>query len=127
MTQQEFEQRTQIKVSWDKFNYINSLYMNTDMDKDEFCRHYITSGDGEILRKVNEHAEKYETLYWEAKRMISYVSEILIGKAHAYEDTDLYNEAVRLIGQKEVTRRTIEMGLPLWNEDKEYLNGLLTK
>ena len=78
MTQQEFEQRTQMKVSWDKFNYINSLYMNTDMDKDEFCRHYITSDDGEILRKVNEHAEKYETLYWEAKRMISYVSEILI-------------------------------------------------
>ena len=127
MTQQEFEQRTQIKVSWDKFNYINSLYMNTDMDKDEFCRHYITSGDGEILRKVNEHAEKYEMLYWEAKKMISYVSGILIGKAHAYDDTDLYNEAVRMVGQKAVTRGTIEMGLPLWDEDKEFLNELLTK
>lgn len=127
MTQQEFEQRTQIKVSWEEFDYINSLYMSTDMDKDEFCRHYITSGDGEILRKVNEHAEKYETLYWEAKKMISSVSDILICKAHAYDDTNLYNEAVRLIGQKAVTRRTLEMGLPLWDEDKEFLNELLTK
>jgi len=49
------------------------------------------------------------------------VAEFLIGKACAYEDTDFYKQAVKLVGQKKVTRMKLEMDLPLWKEDKEYI------
>lgn len=53
--------------------------------------------------------------------LIEEVAEFLIGKACAYEDTDFYKQAVKLVGQKKVTRMKLEMDLPLWKEDKEYI------
>ena len=52
-------------------------------------------------------------------------AEFLIGKASAYNDTDFYNKAVKLVGQKEVVTRKIKMGLPLWEEDVQYINANL--
>lgn len=74
MTQKEFEDRTGLKPTPEEFNYIHALYMNTAMDKDEFC-----------------------------------------------EDTDFYKQAVKMIGQREVTLRKIKMALPLWEEDMDYI------
>lgn len=116
-----------MEVSEREFDYIHSLYMHTGMDKDEFCEHYITSGDGRILREVHARAVSEGVLHREAKNMLDYVATLLIGKAHAYDDTDLYNEAVRIIGQSEVTRKTLEEGLPLWEEDTKFLKELLTQ
>ena len=53
------------------------------------------------------------------------LAEFLIGKACAYEDTDFYREAVKLIGQREVTLMKLRMDLPLWDEDKAYLKEIL--
>ena len=125
MTKQEFEKRTITKVTEKEFDYIHSLYLLTAMDKDEFCRHYISLGDGEILRQVYACAVSSEIMRKEEHKMMDYIAGFLIGKAHAYNDTDFYNEAVRLIGQKEVTRKTLESGMPLWEEDAKFLKELL--
>ena len=61
----------------------------------------------------------------ETKRKHAELAEILIGKACAYQDTDLYREAVRLIGQREVTLTKLRMDLPLWDEDKQYIEDTL--
>lgn len=53
------------------------------------------------------------------------LAEFLIGKASAYNDTDFYSAAVKLIGQKQVTLCKIKMGLPLWSEDMQYINDNL--
>lgn len=53
------------------------------------------------------------------------LAEFLIGKASAYNDTDFYKKAVALVGQKEVTLKKLEMGLPLWDDDKEYIKSNL--
>lgn len=47
--------------------------------------------------------------------------DFLLGKSRAYNDTDFRNEAIKLVGEKEVVMRTIYLNLPLWNEDKEYI------
>lgn len=51
--------------------------------------------------------------------------ELLIEKAHLYEDKELYAQAVKLVGQKAVLRMTLEMELPLWKEDRDFVATLL--
>ena len=41
MTQQEFTQRTNVEVSNKEFEAINEVYMNSDLDKDEFCKMWV--------------------------------------------------------------------------------------
>ena len=41
MTQQEFTQRVNVEVSNKEFEAINEVYMNSDLDKDEFCKMWI--------------------------------------------------------------------------------------
>jgi hypothetical protein len=41
MTQQEFTQRVNVEVSNKEFEAINEVYMNSDIDKDEFCKMWV--------------------------------------------------------------------------------------
>lgn len=41
MTQQEFTQRVNVEVSNSEFEAINVVYMNSDLDKDEFCNMWV--------------------------------------------------------------------------------------
>lgn len=41
MTQIEFTQRVGIEVSAKEFEAINEVYMNSDLDKDAFCRIWV--------------------------------------------------------------------------------------
>jgi hypothetical protein len=38
MTKQEFENRTNVQVSFDEYEHIEVVYMASDLDKDEFCK-----------------------------------------------------------------------------------------
>lgn len=38
MTQKEFEERTGLKLSADGYTEVEECYMNTDLDKDAFCK-----------------------------------------------------------------------------------------
>jgi len=41
MTQQEFTQRVNVEVSNSEFEAINEVYMNSDLNKDEFCKMWV--------------------------------------------------------------------------------------
>ena len=41
MTQQEFTQRVNVEISNKEFEAINEVYMNSDLDKDEFCKMWV--------------------------------------------------------------------------------------
>ena len=41
MTQQEFTQRVNVEVSNSEFEAINEVYMNSELDKDEFCKMWV--------------------------------------------------------------------------------------
>lgn len=40
MTQQEFEEKTGMTPSIEEFDYIHAVYMDTFMDKEEFCKDF---------------------------------------------------------------------------------------
>lgn len=135
MTQKEFEERTQCSVDAETFAIINRLYMATDMYKDEFCKEFKAMVDptsGGIRRSLQEISirlgvleDKNAKLKESIRQRNSDLADFLIGKAHAYDDTDFRKEAVRLVGELEVVKRTIELGLPLWDEDRKVVLSMI--
>lgn len=140
MTQKEFEELTKRVVKPGEYSVIESLYMAAgDMDKKEFCKEfkamcaYVYDNDEielrQCLREISKHIDRIEAENRGLKKKLNTrneeLAEFLVGKAHAYSDTDFRNEAVKLVGEATVVKMTIEMGLPLWEEDKEYLCSML--
>ena len=138
MTQKEFEERTNISLTADDFDTVHEIYMacGDEMDKDEFCRLWKAKKFWELLNRVTDEKKITEQAYDMAMNKIKKMqdqqvalnmdyAEFLLGKAEAYKDTDFYKEAVKLIGEKEVIIAKIRMGLPMWEEDKEYINNNL--
>lgn len=125
MIQKEFEERTGIKPTEEEFDYINAVYMNTSMDKDEFCKEWKKYGDSRIIRDVHVRVLNYEMKCKRQESAINDLADFLIGKAHAYDDTDFRNQAVKLVGEMDVVKRTIELGLPLWDEDRKCILSMI--
>lgn len=111
-------ERTGITPTAEDFDYIHAVYLNTSMNKDEFCKDFKKHGDSRIIRDVHVRVLNYEMKCERQKEVIDNLTDFLIGKAHAYDDTDFRKEAVGLVGEMEVVKRTIELGLPLWDEDR---------
>lgn len=127
MLQKEFEERTGIRPTEEEFNYIHAVYMETRLDKDAFCKDFIKHGNSEILREVHTTSVNYEIAAKDQKNKIDYLADFLIGKSRTYNDTDFRTEAIRLVGEREVVLRTVRMGLPLWEEDKKFIEYALSK
>lgn len=140
MTQKEFEELTGRVVKPEDYSVIESLYMAAgDMDKKEFCKEikamcaYDYADDKiefrQCLREISKHIDRIEAENRGLKKGLNTrneeLAEFLIGKAHAYNDTDLRNEAVKIVGQSVVVKMTMDMGLPLWEEDKELIRSVL--
>lgn len=125
MTQKEFEERTGITPTAEEFDYINAVYMNTSMDKDAFCKEYKKYGESRIIREVHVRVLNYKMKCDRQENVINELADFLIGKAHAHDDTDFRNQAVKLVGEMDVVKRTIELGLPLWDEDRKYILSMI--
>lgn len=125
MTQKEFEERTGIKPTEEEFDYIHAVYMNTSMDKDTFCKEWKKYGESRIIRDVHVRVLNWEMKCERQNDTISELADFLIGKAHAYDDTDFRNQAVRLVGEVDVVKRTIELGLQLWDEDRKTVLSMI--
>lgn len=136
MTRKEFEDRTGRKISIANYAKAETLYMASgNMDKDEFCTEirkmcaYDAATDEiELRHTLVEIADtlarlqaKVDFLEGEKSEKSQELAEFLIGKAHAHNDTDFRREAVKLVGERDVVLMTLQMGLPLWDEDKRYM------
>lgn len=140
MTQKEFEERTRRKIAAEDYYLVENLYMAAgNMGKDEFCKEMraMCAYDGandhielrECLKEIGRHVGAKDAELSFLKKKVSSekmeLAEFLIGKACAYEDSDFYREAVKLIGQREAISMKLRMDLPLWEEDKKYLMSML--
>lgn len=140
MTQKEFEDRTRRLITAEDYHLVENLYMAAgNMGKDEFCKEmramcaYDAANDHielrqclkEVGRRVGGMDAELGFLRKTVSKEREELAEFLIGKACAYNDTDFYSAAVKLIGQKQVTLCKIKMGLPLWSEDMQYINDNL--
>lgn len=135
MTRKEFEERTNIDLKKADFDMIHDIYVacGDNMDKDEFCALWKDGNFEDLLNRVTYEKKITEQAYDMAMSKIQKMKddkkihdmesvEFLLGKADVYKDTDFYKGAVNLVGEKEVVLTKIRMGLPLWEEDMEYIN-----
>ena len=125
MTQQEFEDRTGKTVSSGKYALIEAMYMAAgNMDKDQFCAEYKKHGASVLVAEYYRRITVLNGVLEERNNELD-DAEFLLGKATAYNDTDFYREAVRLIGRKAAVLYKVKSGLPLWEEDVVCLEEVL--
>lgn len=61
MRQQEFESRVQMQVSIEEYSHIEQVYMNSDLDKDEFCKLWVKMNRSRVLASIEkEKARKQQ-------------------------------------------------------------------
>ena len=133
MTQQEFEDRTGKVVTSEEYERIEAMYMAAgNMDKDQFCAEYKKHGVSALVAEYYRRITVLSGMLEERNNELDDVrlkrtslAEFLLGKAAAYDDTDFYREAVKLIGRKAVVLYKVKSGLPLWEEDIKYLEEVL--
>lgn len=137
MTQQEFEDRTGETVTPEEYARIEAMYMAAgNMDKDEFCKEFKKHGMSSLLEElfakiqgqensINTLTKRYDDYIETTTKKNMELAIFLIGKSCAYDDTDFYRKAIRLVGRKAVILYKIKNGLPLWKEDERYLEEML--
>lgn len=129
MTKKEFEERTGYVFDDAEWRGIEAMYMAAgEMDKDAFCRHWKECGKNPLTQELSRQCQSWEESCSDYEEQVAdmederrEIAAQLLGKSCAYQDTDFRHMAVRLIGEKEVVSLKVKMGLPLWEEDKEYI------
>lgn len=140
MTQKEFEELTRRLITAEDYRLVENLYMAAgNMNKGEFCKEmqamcaYDAANDHielrQCLKEIGRHVGAKDAELSFLKKTVKSkhceLADFLIGKAHAYDDTDFRNQAVKLVGEVEVVKRTIELGLPLWDEDRKCILSMI--
>lgn len=59
MRQSEFETRVHMNVTAEEYSHIEEVYMNSDLDKDEFCKMWSKMNQSRI-QKAKEEAKRLE-------------------------------------------------------------------
>ena len=121
MLQQEFEERTGLKLPVDGYAEVEECYMNTDLDKDMFCKLWMENPSA--LKEIEKKTVLARELYKERKCL----SNFLIDQAEKWSASDLREKAITMIGEREYLRRKITKGYNLWEADKELLLDILKK
>ncbi len=133
MTKQEFEERTGLKTDAKEYASIESMYMLAGgMDKDVFCRCWRQTGKNPLTMELAHQAKLLEghrtkllsELENEQNKKMEHV-RFLLGKAESYSDRDFRNAAIRLIGERRVVQLKLKDGLPLWEEDSQFLLSMM--
>lgn len=104
MTQKEFEERTGLKLSADGYTEVEECYMNTDLDKDAFCKLWMENPTA--LKEIERKTVLVRELYEERKCL----TNLLIDQAEKWSASDLREKAIAMIGEKEYLRRKIAKG-----------------
>lgn len=120
MTQKEFEDRIGEKFVGN-YSEVEECYMNTDLDKDLFCKLWIENPTA--LKEIERKTVLVRELYEERK----YLSNFLIDQAEKWSANDLREKAIAMIGEREYPRKKIAKGYNLWDDDKKLLDNILSK
>lgn len=119
MTKQEFEELTGLKVTAGGYTEIEEIYMNTDIDKDMFCK--LWNENPAALKEIERKTVLVRELYEERKCLM----EFLVEQAHKYSSPEIREKAIEMLGEKEYLRRKIAKGYSLWDADLKMLDEIL--
>lgn len=119
MLRSEFEQRVNYKVTEGKFKSINEMYMDTDLDKDDFCllynaSHIITQKVADVARERKQlREEKIQLCYWMADQF------------QKLGTMDLRNKAVELLGARNYLLYVLQKKYAITDEDRDLITSLI--
>lgn len=119
MLRSEFEQRVNYNVTEEEFKSINEMYMDTDLDKDDFCLLYNTSKV--ITQKVADVARERKQLR-EEKIQLGYWMADQFQKLGTME---LRNKAVELLGARNYLLYVLEKKYAITDEDRDLITSLI--
>lgn len=119
MLRSEFEQRVNYKVTEEEFKSINEMYMDTDLDKDDFCLLYntskvITKKVADVSRERKQlREEKIQLGYWMADQF------------QKLGTMDLRNKAVELLGSRNYLLYVLQKKYAITDEDRDLITSLI--
>lgn len=119
MLRSEFEQRVNYKVTEEEFKSINEMYMDTDLDKDDFCLLYnasqfITQKVADVARERKQlREEKIQLGYWMADQF------------QKLGTMDLRNKAVELLGARNYLLYVLQKKYAITDEDRDLITSLI--
>ena len=119
MLRSEFEQRVNYKVTEEEFKSINEMYMDTDLDKDDFCLLYnasqfITQKVADVTRERKQlREEKIQLGYWMADQF------------QKLGTMDLRNKAVELLGARNYLLYVLQKKYAITDEDRDLITNLI--
>lgn len=115
MTPKEFTERTGYTPTEEEYKQIEEMYMNTDLDKDEFCKGWKSNRI--LLAETVKQTIVARNLAAERKDTVDF----LLDRAQEFSDAALLNKAIEMVGHAEVIRRKLSLSLELWAIDKKYI------
>lgn len=137
MTQQEFSERTGLTPTELEFQYVHDIYMQTNLNKDIFCKDYKKHGNSEIMEELygkleakNRAFDELFTLHDNFKnekfKQDLELARFLLGKSATYNDPDFEREALQLVSRSTAILIKIKEGYQLTDDDFAYIaNNLI--
>lgn len=122
MTQQEFETRTGLTVTEEKYQTIDALYMSTVIDKDAFCAAYTEGMENNpivaaLIRRVAVFKKSSEAWKKDAEKAAHY----LLDARADHDDETLFNEACDIIDAADAIRYMIDNEYELGKPELDYI------
>ena len=129
MTRKEFEDRTGLSVTMADYSFIEEVYMAAgNLDKDAFCKDWKQHGESLLVRElwyrvrdlvnmVKAQSDVNTSQAQETNELLDFMLE----RAQKFGDVELLKKAIEFRGNAYVICRKLELGLPLWELDKDYI------
>lgn len=122
MTKEEFIERTGIIPTDEQYKQIEDMYSNAgNMDKDEFCEDYKNHGDSKLLAFFYKNACDNRNLIGYMLDRRDEMIDLLLAKSVEYNDAEMMNKAIEVVGHAAVIKRKVTLNLNLWPTDKKYI------
>ena len=108
MTQQEFTQRVNVEVSNKEFEAINEVYMNSDLDKDEFCKMWVKMNktrvqNAKVERMIKAKDEAYRDalhkFYTKNNDVNEFMTPICYVKISTYEVQAMSYAGIKVVNE----------------------------
>ena len=127
MMHNEFETLTGCKVSPNKYELIEKVYMMTATDKQDFCTMWKTASPEAqnymeaMALKAENYDNRLETEIDALKNEKKYLLNAMFERAQKMSDPVLRDICIEKMGTKEYLLKLIKGGYNLWEADKELL------
>lgn len=126
MTQQEFFDRTGIKLTPEEFEEVHKLYLRTTLNKDDFCKDYKAVRKSTIVKNLYEGytvaLDKIIAQRDIINELIDNVIAVVYYSGSSGKSRDL---AIKHLGFKEYIKRSLAAGYKLQEKDRIELINLL--